>query len=281
MYAIKLAELPSDSRTSRSLLCHSRQVEALSSIWDICKLLKLGYQFTQGSDDPGLQFHHRRFRAGDRVYRPGQIFESLYVVRFGYLKVALSNPEGDERILSFPMRGNLLGSEGICDGIYQTESIALTDCELIVIPFRRLLAAVRIYPELEGIVYMSISRELTEERVGASLSSPLRSQGRVALFLETIARRHAACGYSSKEILLPMTRHDVGCHLGLTLETVSRALSALAATGAIAVRRKNIRILKPELLRLIQTHSDPQCREERPVQSPDFRPVVVDTRSDR
>lgn len=268
MYAIKLAELPSDSRASRNLLSQPRRVEPFSSIGDVCKLLRLGYHPPKGSNDPDFLFHHRRFRGGDQIYRPGQIFESLYVVRFGYLKVVLRNLEGDEHILSFPMKGNLLGSEGICNNIYQTESIALTDCELIVIPFRRLLAAVRINPELEEIVYMSISRELTEERVGVSLSSPLRSQGRVALFLETIARRHAACGYSSKEILLPMTRHDVGCHLGLTLETVSRALSGLAATGAIAVRRKNIRILRPELLHLVQAHSDPPCREGRPVRSP-------------
>jgi len=270
MYALKPTDYPSDSPASTNYPGRSTRVEPLTSISDICKLLKLGYRPVQRTNAPDLQFHHRRLRTGDRIYRPAQAFESLYVVWFGYLKVILRNFEGDERVLSFPMKGNLLGADGICNSSYQTECIALTDCDLIVVPFRKLLAAVRRNPELEEIVYMSISRELTEERTGISLSSPLRAQGRVALFLETIAERHAACGYSSKEILLPMTRHDVGCYLGLTLETVSRALSALAATGIIAVRRKNIRILRPDLLHLIQAHSASSCREEEPLQSPTF-----------
>ena len=83
------------------------------------------------------------------------------------------------------------------------------------------------------MIYVAISREITEERAGIGLSGPLKSEARVAGFLEELAKRHAALGYSSQEMSLPMTRRDIGCYLGLTLETVSRALSRLAREGLI------------------------------------------------
>ena len=45
------------------------------------------------------------------------------------------------------------------------------------------------------------------------------------------------------ELLLRMTREEIGSYLGLQLETVSRAFSKFAQDGVIAVRRRRVRIL--------------------------------------
>src|SRR5258706_12570522 len=50
---------------------------------------------------------------------------------------------------------------------------------------------------------------------------------RVANFLLEMARRLAVAGMMA----LPLCRRDIGDYLGLTLETVSRALSQLPAEG--------------------------------------------------
>ena len=47
-----------------------------------------------------------------------------------------------------------------------------------------------------------------------------------------------------------MAREDIGNYLGLTLETVSRALSKLRKAGVLAVDGKLIRILKPAALQV-------------------------------
>jgi CRP-like cAMP-binding protein len=52
---------------------------------------------------------------------------------------------------------------------------------------------------------------------------------RVATFLVEMDDR---CGKQGK-IDLPMTRRDIADYLGLTLETVSRALSQLRASGSL------------------------------------------------
>lgn len=253
MNTLKLAETWADSRNDVIPPSRPGYAKLFFSIQDIGELLRLDSPQKQAMSEQSPQFHHRRVKAGELIYRLGQPFESLYVVRFGFLKIVLRNSEGDERVLSFPMKGNLLGLDGLFCNRYGTEAIALTDCELIIIPFKQMLAMGHSCRELEKMIYVAISREITEERAGIGLSGPLKSEARVAGFLEELAKRHAALGYSSQEMSLPMTRRDIGCYLGLTLETVSRTLSSLAEAGVISVRRKDIQILKPELLHLFQS----------------------------
>ncbi len=53
---------------------------------------------------------------------------------------------------------------------------------------------------------------------------------RVVAFLLEMDRRLAVAGV----LALPMCRRDIGDYLGLTLETVSRSLSALSEKGALS-----------------------------------------------
>ncbi len=60
-------------------------------------------------------------------------------------------------------------------------------------------------------------------------------------------------GYSPNRFILPMTRRDIGNHLNVTLETVSRAFSALDHLGIIAADRREITILSMEALRQFES----------------------------
>jgi CRP/FNR family transcriptional regulator len=61
----------------------------------------------------------------------------------------------------------------------------------------------------------------------------LPADARVADFLHDWAAALACRGLRTDQITLRMTRAEVGNYLGLTLETVSRALSRLAREGLI------------------------------------------------
>ena len=75
------------------------------------------------------------------------------------------------------------------------------------------------------------------------LLGSMRAEERLAAFLSNLSRRFAACGQSRYEFHLRMSREDIGSHLGLTLETVSRLCSQFQADGLIAVKWKHVRIL--------------------------------------
>jgi CRP/FNR family transcriptional regulator len=49
-----------------------------------------------------------------------------------------------------------------------------------------------------------------------------------------------------------MTRHEIGSYLGLTLETVSRTLSAFNEIGMISVDQRTIGIKDPEALKTLR-----------------------------
>lgn len=218
-----------------------------SSLADVTRLL--GVELPAARDATATLFHHRRFKPGEHIFRAGQEFDALYLVNSGFLKTISGDAEGNERVLSFPMKGNLLGCDGICEDRHTVDAIALTDCDVIVLPFTQLLSIGREDIALEHLIYRVISREIMSEHAHFATLSALPSDARVARFLAMQAQRHAALGFSPRCFMLRMTRREIGSYLGLTLETVSRALSALDAAGVVTVDQRNIEILKPELLR--------------------------------
>jgi CRP/FNR family transcriptional regulator, anaerobic regulatory protein len=224
-----------------------------STLADVCELLRLGINTKDETLD--ALFQHRHLKAGQQAYGIGQAFEALYIVNAGYLKTVLFDSEGNERVVSFPMKGDLLGSDGICTDHHSTEVVALTDCDVIVIPFKQLLSLGHACQELEHLVYRVVSRQIVQENINLATLGSLRSDARVARFLAMEADRHAALQYSSQSFRLRMTRREIGSYLGLTLETVSRSMTALDAAGIINVDQRDIKILKPQSLRHLHDES--------------------------
>lgn len=237
-------------RTLASRSGRPERSELWSTLADVCQLLQLDISGNDQTLD--ALFQHRRLKPGQQAYGIGQVFDALYVVNAGYLKTVMFDSEGNERVVSFPMRGDLLGSDGICADRHASEVVALSDCDLIVIPFKQLLSLGHTCQELEHIIYRVVSRQIVQENANLATLGSLRSDARVARFLAMEADRHAALKFSSQSFRLRMTRREIGSYLGLTLETVSRSMSALDAAGIISVDQRDIRILKPHSLRSVQ-----------------------------
>lgn len=211
-----------------------------SNLKDICDLLKIAISSPATKDE--LLFQHIQFKAGQRIHTIGQVFEALYIVHSGFLKTVLINEFGNEQVLNFPMKGDLLGIDGIHTKRYTSEVVALSDCDLILLPFRKLIALGRTHIELEFTMYDVMSRELAREQAMVGMLGALSAEARVARFLVFLSDRFSQMGYSSKLFNLRMTRQEIGSYLGLTLETVSRTLSAFNELGFISVNQRAIEI---------------------------------------
>jgi CRP/FNR family transcriptional regulator len=216
----------------------------------LCTLLRVSCSADLTSCSP--LFQHRRYRSGQRIHTTGQPFDTLFAVHSGFLKTMIINDFDDEHVLRFPMRGDLFGVDGIHTGRHSTEAVALTDCVLVLIPFREFNALVRSHAGMEDLVYTLLSRELQSEQALISMLGSLNAEAKVARFLVSLSDRFIALGYSGKQFNLRMGRNDIGSHLGLTLETVSRTLSALQACGLIAVQRRSISLIDIDALRSLR-----------------------------
>jgi CRP/FNR family transcriptional regulator, anaerobic regulatory protein len=207
---------------------------------ELARMLNLELDAQCTIDD--VTFTTRRIAAGETLFRSGDPFHSLYVVRSGFFKLLMLDPSGSEQVLSFPMQADVMGGDGLAVGRYGSEAIAIEDAEVIIVPFARLTALARQVPQVEQIVYNILSRELVREQAMLYVIGTLHADARVAAFLLDLSRRFGALGYSRASFNLRMTRQEIGSYLGLKLETVSRALSSFDATGLIKVHLKEVEI---------------------------------------
>jgi CRP/FNR family transcriptional regulator len=81
------------------------------------------------------------------------------------------------------------------------------------------------------------------------LLGSMKAEERLAAFLVNLTQRLATRGYSSSEVVLRMTREEIGSYLGLKLETVSRTFSRFQEDGLLDVKQRQIRILQQERLK--------------------------------
>jgi CRP/FNR family transcriptional regulator, anaerobic regulatory protein len=198
------------------------------------------------------QFQRRRVKAGRWIFSGGQKFDSLFIVSFGSIKTVLLDEAGNEQILSFPMRGDLLGIDGLHSKHHPSHAIALTDCEVVVIPFFELIKLTHDNAAIETWFYSAISQEMAREHAVMGLLGTLGSEARVARFLVSLSERFETLGYSPTHFSLHMTRQEIGSYLGLTLETVSRALSALHDAQFIGINQRAVVLKNIDGLRVLK-----------------------------
>ena len=227
-----------------------RQGKLWSNLKELCDVLRI--PATPSVADEELLFQHVQFKTGQRIHTIGQAFDTLYIVHSGFLKTVLIDEFGNEQVLSFPMKGDLFGVDGIHTKRYASEAVALSNCDLILLPFKKFTALGRTHVELEHAMYSVMSRELVREQAMVSMLGALSAEARVARFLVSLAERFAEMGYSSKLFNLRMTRHEIGSYLGLTLETVSRTLSAFNEIGLITVDQRSIGIKDADALKTLR-----------------------------
>jgi CRP/FNR family transcriptional regulator len=100
-------------------------------------------------------------------------------------------------------------------------------------------------PALQESLMRLIGQEITAEQELLLSVNRRQAVGRVAAFLLALSHRYQRLHYSAKEFRLTMSRYELGNYLGLTIETVSRAVSRLQQEELIAVDRRSVRIINP------------------------------------
>ena len=101
-----------------------------------------------------------------------------------------------------------------------------------------------------------MSREIVREHGVMLMLGGMHAEERLAGFLLNLVRRLHDRGFSHSELILRMTREEIGSYLGLKLETVSRTFSGLVADGIVEVKQRHIHILDADALMQIANQSE-------------------------
>ena len=191
-----------------------------------------------------LRPRRRVVHAGDVVYGAGERFANLYILNAGCFKMMNLSADGREQVVSLKFRGDWLGFDGIAGGVYSCDAVAMDTGEVWVVRYDELLAACRDFPELLTVLHEAMSRQIDGDRESLMSLCTLPADARVAEFLRRWADALSRSGLRSDQITLRMTRAEIGNYLGMTLETVSRALSKLARDEVICFAEKGRRDIR-------------------------------------
>jgi CRP/FNR family transcriptional regulator len=196
-----------------------------------------------------LVAHRRSIKRGGTLFRNGEVFTSLFAVRTGFSKTSLTTEDGRDQVTGFQMAGEIIGLDGIVNEQHTCDATALEDAEVCVMPFDRIEEISREVGALQKHVHRIMSREIVREHSVMLLLGGMRAEERLAAFLLNLVQRLQARGFSSQELILRMTREEIGSYLGMKLETVSRTFSRFADEGLIEVRQRHIHILDDQALK--------------------------------
>jgi CRP/FNR family transcriptional regulator len=193
----------------------------------------------------------RKVARGENLFRNGDKFHSLFAIRTGFFKTRISAEDGRDQVTGFQMAGEIIGLDGIVSDHHTCDAVALEDAEVCVMPFDRIEELSREITSLQRHVHKIMSREIVRENGVMLLLGSMRAEERLAAFLLNLVQRLHARGFSQSELVLRMTREEIGSYLGLKLETVSRTFSKFAEDGIIEVKQRHVRIMNADALKLI------------------------------
>ena len=180
----------------------------------------------------------RRLKRGELLFAAGDDNDACATLVTGALKVAAVDEEGTERILALIHPAGFVGE--LFAPFAHHDVVALTDSELCVFARSDMNQAIEKHPKLARALLRRSQEDLLQSRELLALSGRRSAAAKVAAFLLGLAEAasDSSC-HAAREFELPLTRGEIAGMLGLTIETVSRALTRLERDGAI--RRKGAR----------------------------------------
>ncbi|HXE21315.1 MAG TPA: fumarate/nitrate reduction transcriptional regulator Fnr [Rhodoferax sp.] len=218
---------------------------------ELCMPLGLNAQEMSRIDE--LVDTRRKVKRGTTLFHDGDKFTSLYAIRTGFFKTCVAAEDGRDQVTGFQMAGEVVGLDGIVNDRHTCNAVALEDAEVCVMPFDRIEELSREVSALQHHVHRIMSREIVRENGVMLLLGSMRAEERLAAFLLNLTQRLHARGFSASELVLRMTREEIGSYLGLKLETISRTFSRFAEDGIVEVKQRHIRILDSVALQRIAT----------------------------
>jgi len=199
-----------------------------------------GYDKSALADLHVLVEHVGPYAEGDRLFREGDPFTAIAAVRAGTVKTCVIDHAGNEQVLGFHLPGEIIGLSAISNARYPCDAVALDTVMLCRFSFPQLALLATRMPGLQAQLFRLLSQDIGK---AALLSGDHSADARMAAFLVSLSRRHAARGFSASRFHLTMGRTDIANYLRLAAETVSRVLRRFQDDGLIAVDRRELDIL--------------------------------------
>lgn len=184
-----------------------------------------------------------RVRAGATLFHEGAPSGHLFIVRTGAFKSLRVSEDGYEQVLSFAVRGDVLGFEALCRNREPLAAVALEDATVFVLPLRDLDDWRLRCPALDHGLLRALSGQLARAAEISEMMAAVSAEVRLARFLVWLSACAEDRGESPTRLLLRMNRRELASLLGVAHETISRAFGTLADAGLLEVDKREVHLL--------------------------------------
>lgn len=175
-----------------------------------------------------------RFKRNRTIASEAARIERVYRIETGFVRCCSYTKDGLRQIFAFAGPGDLLGFPDLDVWHFTAEAVGPVTARAIT-P-ETLNTTLSREPLIARALRRHCLTQFRRRERHLIWLSYLQSEDRLLAFLEDFA------GIGSSEdgfVFIPMKRQDLGDHLGMTLETVSRCFGSLKSRGAIAMRGAN------------------------------------------
>ncbi|PTQ73377.1 transcriptional regulator FnrL [Celeribacter persicus] len=202
--------------------------------------------------------YYRSYEAGQPIVWSGDRMDFVASVVTGVASLSQAMEDGRTQMVGLLLPSDFLGRPGRDVAPYDVVAVSnLTLCCFRRKPFEQMM--IRTPHIAQRLLEMTLD-ELDAAREWMLILGRKTAREKIASLMAIIARREASLALTTAgdgmDFELPLTREAMADYLGLTLETVSRQISALKRDGVITLEGKR-RVIIPDFDRLqIETGDD-------------------------
>jgi CRP/FNR family nitrogen fixation transcriptional regulator len=195
-------------------------------------------QFSAIATCSGLIATEFSYRKDEEIYGEGEPAEYVYQVIRGAVRTYKLLSDGRRQIGAFHLAGDVFGLDP--GSAHRLTAEAIADTTVRLVKRRSLEVAAGSNVKVAHHLWTMTAGDLRHAEDHMLLLGRKTAMEKVATFLLEMDRRLAKAGMMA----LPMCRRDIGDYLGLTLETVSRALSQLNDQGILMFSSARLIVLR-------------------------------------
>jgi len=188
---------------------------------------------------------------GEAIYHAGSQYRGMIAIRSGSVKLISFGQHDNELIVDFILPGEVLGFDGLSTQIYHCTAVALETVNYCHLPAHKIKA---LDPQTSHFNQLLLERSCGQfdAQVERMMLSRRSAEERVASFVVQMSDRLQLRGYSGVEFRLSMSREEIGNHLGITHETVSRIFHLFQDKQWLEIKSKQVKIIdKKKLLNFL------------------------------
>lgn len=169
----------------------------------------------------------RRNQACDAVIARG----GVACILGGAVRKFAVRPNGQRRIIDVIVTSDFLGFAP-SDPAFALEAVS-NDTRIASFTREQIISLEERFPAVSGLMQNSASDAIHRLEHHLLVQSRITAREKVGAYLAAMTRRmkHSR----TNTIVLPVSRYDIADHLGIAVETVSRAMTVLRRCGSIAL----------------------------------------------